>query len=341
MLILRKTALGITAAGAAALTLTAPIGPAWAQLPGGLDPQTVRDLIPSQVSVRAGETTTVDVGVPVSVSYNSGGWEVNGNGTAVSVTAPDTPGATAQVPASALGIDATINLVAVGESESTTLDELENAGETQNAPEAPAAPAAPAAPVAPAPPESPQQAEPGRDDAQASHPQRSKAEPADTAAAKKFYFDGVIEGNKLVVTVPLARAADLAKYASTDREGAKLRYLDVNGQIIEGVTRDVEVAARKLTLTYPEGETPDSPFIMEVVRDGKAEFIAVITATNAETAAPVAVEDNPYADAAAEGQAREPDRGRSVAPLAVGGVALLALIALVITWLRRRGSARA
>ena len=144
-----------------------------------------------------------------------------------------------------------------------------------------------------------------------------------------------------MVTVPLSRAADLAKYASTDREGAKLRYLDVNGQIIEGVTRDVEVAARRLTLTYPEGETPDSPFIMEVVRDGKAEFIAVITATNAEPVVAAEQEDNPYADAAAESQAQEHDSGRSVVPLAVGGVALLTLIALVIAWLRRRGSARA
>lgn len=300
---MQKTALGLIGAATAALVLTAPVDQAQAQLPGGLDLQTVRDMIPSQISVRAGETTTVDVGVPVSVSYNSGGWKVDANGTTVSVTAPDTPGATAQVPASAFGFDATINLIAVGSSESTTLDEIEDAG-----------PAAPAAPVATAP---------------SPHPTRLKAEPADTAAAKKFYFDGVIEGNKLVVTVPLSRAADLAKYASTDREGAKLRYLDVNGQIIEGVTRDVEVAARKLTLTYPEGETPDSPFIMEVVRDGKAEFIAVITATNAETAA------------ATESQAQEHDSARSIAPLAVGGVALLALIALVVAWWRRRGTARA
>lgn len=316
--------------------LTAPIGPAHAQLPGGLDPQTVRDMIPSPVSVRAGETTTVDVGVPVNVSYNSGGWEVNANGTSVTVTAPDTPGATAQVPASAFGFDATINLIAVGFSESTTLDEIEDAGS-----------AAPVAPAAPAPSEAPQQREAADDEAPAApHPPRSKAEPADTAAAKKFYFDGVIEGNRLVVTVPLSRAAGLAKYASTDREGAKLRYLDVDGQIIEGVTRDVEVAARRLTLIYPEGETPDSPFIMEVNRNGKAEFIAVITATNAETAAPAAPENNPYADAAAEGQAQnsqghEHDSGRSVVPLAIGGVALLTLIALVIAWLRRRGSARA
>ena len=288
-------------------------------------------MIPSQVSVRAGETTTVDVGVPVNVSYNSGGWSVTANGTSVSVTAPDTPGATAQVPASAFGFDATINLVAVGSSESTLLDEIEDA--------------APAAPVAPAPSEAPQQREAAHDDAPeaapAARPPRSKAQPADTTAAKKFHFDGVIEGNKLVVTVPLSRAADLAKYASTDREGAKLRYLDVNGQIIEGVTRDVEVAARRLTLTYPEGETPDSPFIMEVVRDGKAEFIAVITATNAEPVVAAEQEDNPYADAAAESQAQEHDSGRSVVPLAVGGVALLTLIALVIAWLRRRGSARA
>lgn len=318
---MRLTALSLAVASAAALGVGAPLEQAQAQLPGGLDPQTVRKMLPSPVSVRAGETTTVDVGVPVTVNYNADGWSVSANGTSVSVTAPDSPGATANVPASAFGYDATITLIAVGSSDSTTLEDLE---------EVP--PAAPAI-----------EADTTSDGAPTTHPPRTTADPADTTAAKKFYFDGEIDGNTLVVQVPLSRAADLAKYANTDREGAKLRYLDVDGRIIEGVTRKVEVAARRLTLTYPEGETPDNPFIMEVVRDGRAEFIAVITAQNAESAqsqAPADPEGNPYADVASESQAPSDDSPRSIAPLAVGGVALLALIALVIVWLRRRGTAR-
>ncbi|WIM72488.1 hypothetical protein QP028_16215 [Corynebacterium suedekumii] len=49
------------------------------------------------------------------------------------------------------------------------------------------------------------------------------------------------------------------QFRNIDQEGLKLRYLDVNGQIIEGVQRDIDEVARKLTLTYPEGQTPDNP----------------------------------------------------------------------------------
>ena len=186
------------------------------------------------------------------------------------------------------------------------------------------------------------------------HPPRDKAAPVDTTTAKKFYFDGEIRGNSIVVQVPLSRAAELAKYANADRDGAKLRYVDVNGQIIKGVKRDVNIGSRTLTLTYPEGETPDNPFIMEVVRDDAvSEFIAVITATNAPVEAereaePEAGEsdakaENPYGDIVI-GQGESPDSGGGAerfVPLAIGGVGLLVLLALLIAALRRRGTARA
>ena len=37
-------------------------------------------MIPSEVTVRAGETTTVDLGVPVDANYSGGGWTVTSNG---------------------------------------------------------------------------------------------------------------------------------------------------------------------------------------------------------------------------------------------------------------------
>ncbi|QYH19774.1 hypothetical protein JKI95_00985 [Corynebacterium aquatimens] len=164
----------------------------------------------------------------------------------------------------------------------------------------------------------------------------------ETSAAKRFYFDGEIKGNQIVVTVPLSRAADLVQYANTDREGAKLRYVDVNGRIIEGVKRDVNITARTLTLTYPEGETPDNPFIMEVVRDDTAaEFIAVITATNAAVETPESVDtENPYSDVTAEGQVAEPDKGSYLFPILATGAGILLIIALVIAGLRRRSHRR-
>ncbi|SDL70385.1 hypothetical protein SAMN04488535_0491 [Corynebacterium mycetoides] len=265
------------------------------------------------VEVPAGETTSVDVGIPVQVSYNAGGWVVSSAGTTVTVTAPDSPGSTAAVPASAGGYSATVTLVATGE---------------QAAPEPPAAPAAPAESAPPA----------ARQD-------RAPAAGVDTADATVLRFNGQIDGNVIRVKVSLGQAAELMRFAGTDREGATLRYLDVNGRIIEGVTREVDPAARTMTLTYPEGQTPDNPFIMEVVRDGSAaEFIAVITSTNAPVAS--AGTDSPYAqfgalEPGADGESEQPDSPETepesaahTGLWAIAGVVALAVIGLLAS--RRR-----
>ena len=95
-----------------------------------------------------------------------------------------------------------------------------------------------------------------------------------------------------------------------------------------------------MTLTYPEGETPDNPFIMEVVENGAATFVAVITSTNApvEQAAETD-EENPYAGADNKGQGDSVDSGSSIGdlvPLIIGGGALIAALALLIIFLRKR-----
>ena len=147
----------------------------------------------------------------------------------------------------------------------------------------------------------------------------------------------------MVVKVPLSKAKDFLNYANVDTENATLRYVDVNGQIIEGVTRDINVAGRTLTLTYPEGETPDNPFIMEVVRDGAAEFIAVITATNAPVEQAQDAADSPYreeAERSGQGEGVDTESSiREVLPLVVGVTALLTALALAALLLvrRRRG----
>ena len=342
----------------AALFLAAPIAPvANAQLPGGMSPEEIQSMIPGEISVPAGESTTVDVGVPVDVNYSSGGWTVTSSGTSVTVSAPNQPGATAAVPASAGGYSATVNLVAVGDG---SADVGGDSGETgQSGSSGGGAGGAAAGGGA-----YDNDADGGANDSQGgqagesggagnagsagggsapavSHPSRSKAEPADDAAATKLYFDGEIRDNTIVVKVPLSRVKDLMKYASYDTEGATLRYLDVNGQIIEGVERDIDKAGRTITLTYPEGETPDNPFIMEIVRDGKADFVAVITSTNVPVEqAGDSNADNQYGDYAnQDSQGRGADGTSSVSdivPLAIAGAALLAAIALLIVFLRRR-----
>lgn len=340
----------------AALLLAAPIAPvANAQLPGGMSPEEIQSMIPGEISVPAGESTTVDVGVPVDVNYSSGGWTVTSSGTSVTVSAPNQPGATAAVPASAGGYSATVNLVAVGDGSADVGGDT-GAGSGESGGGAGGAAAGGGA--------SNNDADGGANDSQGgqagesggagnagsagggsvpavSHPSRSKAEPADDAAATKLYFDGEIQGNTIVVKVPLSRVKDLMKYASYDTEGATLRYLDVNGQIIEGVEREIDKGKRTITLTYPEGETPDNPFIMEIVRDGKADFVAVITSTNVPVEqAGDSNADNQYGNYAnQEGQGRGVDGTSSISnflPLAIAGAALLAAVALLVVFLRRR-----
>lgn len=345
------------AAAVAALTLaSAPIAPA--QLPEGVDPAEVQSMIPSEVTVRAGETTTVDLGVPVDVNYSSGGWQVSSSGTQVTVTAPDSPGATASVPASAGGMTATVNLVAVGAGEPADADDAavdggideSTGGSNDGAEGAEGADGAGGSTGGTGAREAEGGGGEGRrasesgtgaapgGGAAAARADRKKAEEVDTSGAKRLAFDGEIDGNTLVVKVSLRKAMDLMKYANADREGAKLRYVDGQGNIITGVERDVNKSKRTLTLTYPEGETPDSPFIMEVVRDGKAEFIAEITATNA----PVAEEGDERAQPVEDqgGTVDSSSKGGSVVPLVIGGVALLAALALIVVFFVRRARAR-
>lgn len=345
----RRAALAVPAA----LLLTTAFGaaPATAQLPGGMDPAQVAGMIPSEITVPAGETTTVDVGVPVDVNYSSGGWTVSSNGTSVSVTAPDQDGATASVPASAGGYSATVTLVAVGGGANTDAGEAadgsgaaeRNRGEdgdrnggseqsdggteaTGRSGEGAGADAGAAG---------------GAGASGAQRPERKQAEKADATNAKRLEFEGEIRGNQIVVKVPLRKAADLMRYANYDTSNATVRFLDVNGRIIEGVERDVDIKGRTLTLTYPEGETPDNPFIIEVVEDGAATFVAVIISANAEVERPEnegSAEGDGY-----DGQVYEVDEGSSssgIAPLLIGGAALFAALALLIVFLRKRSRGR-
>ena len=352
----------------AALLLAAPIAPvAHAQLPDGMSPEEVQSMIPGEISVPAGESTTVDVGVPVDVNYSSGGWTVTSSGTSVTVSAPNQPGATAAVPASAGGYSATVNLIAVGDGSADVGGDSGESGGSSGGGGGAAADGEAAGSEADggasrgegdagssgggaSDGRDGQGGQPGEASADdngggsapaVSHPSRSKAEPADDAAATKLYFDGEIRDNTIVVKVPLSRVKDLMKYASYDTEGATLRYLDVNGQVIEGVEREIDKGKRTITLTYPEGETPDNPFIMEMVRDGKADFVAVITSTNVPVEqAGDSNEDNQYGNYAnPDSQGRGVDGTSSlsdVVPLAIAGAALLAAIALLIVFLRRR-----
>lgn len=333
------------AAAAAAVALAAAGGAlaaaggapaAQAQLPGGLNPEAVQSMIPSEISVPAGESTTVDVGVPVDVNYAADGWVVSSSGTSVTVTAPDRPGASAAVPASAGGFSTTVNLVAVGAEGTKGAGGAGGKGGAQDAgtQEKSAPDTGTQGSEAGSGAGAGEGAGTGSGAGAVEHPERRQAEHVDTTSAKRLYFDGEIRGNEIAVKVPWSKAKDLMQYANYDKEHATLRYLDVNGNVIEGVKRDIDIAGRTLTLTYPEGETPDNPFIMEVVRDGNAEFIATITATNAPVEQAAA--DSDYAPRQGERVDAGGSSSRNIVPLVVAGAALLAALALLIALLRRR-----
>lgn len=358
---------------AAVAVVTLPVflaPPAGAQIPAGLNPASVQSMIPSTINVPAGQTTTVDLGVPVNASYAGDGWSVSSAGTSVSVTAPQQPGSTISVPVSAAGMSATVTLVAEDVAAPAPAAGEPGAPGASNEPEG-SVPAAggsggsggggqdpatgtqnPATRNSPSeerggetPDRSTQQR--GASQGSASTPERMPAAPVRTDEARRLHFEGEIVDNRLIVQVSIAQAADLLPLADTNRDGLKLRYLDVNGQIIdEDIQRDIDIAERTLTLTYPEGRTPDNPFIIEVVRDDNvAEFIATITATNAPvaTAEPAEGEESsPYGDiAAAEGDEQGSESGiPTIAWIAIGGVALLIALLAAIMWAVRGRKSR-
>ncbi|MDU0479622.1 hypothetical protein QVA66_10260 [Staphylococcus chromogenes] len=297
---------------AALLTVATP---AHAQLPGGMNLQSIAG---ETISVPAGQTTTVDLGYPVQASYSGGGWQVSSAGTAVTVTAPAS--GSAAVPVTVMGQSATINLVAEqGASVPTELNDAPPAA--GNAPAAPAAPAAPKAPAAPATPKAP------------AAPAASPAGDVDRSGAEQIALDAKIEGNRIVAKLGLMQAVNLqSKFGGTSTEGTKLRYLNVDGQEIKGVKREINKEQRTLTLTYPEGKTPDNPFVMEAIKDGKS--IAVVTLTDPNVAA--AKPTDPAKSPVQEPTVETSNDSRKIGMYALGGVGLLMLLALVGGLLGRR-----
>ena len=343
----RTWALSLAALGCAAGLASAPV--ASAQLPAGMSLQDVQSAISAPISVPAGETVTVDLGVPVSMSHAGDGWNVSSAGTSVTVTAPNTPGAQVSVPASAVGQSATITLVA---SENASLpdavapeagtatgggDESETDGAAEGG-------AASPAPQSGAPADS--GTDPGADSgsgastvAAAPAPERSTPEEVAAADARHVELDAVIEGRSISAQLGLGQAADLYRqFQGIDQDSVKLRYLDVNGQVIEGVTRDVDMASRTLTLTYPEGQTPDNPFILQVVRDGAVILVVRLVADDhpvarADESAAVPAESDAPSEARVSSDSPVPTVAVILAVLVL--VAIVAVVAAVAARSRR------
>lgn len=324
-----RRAAAVIAAAAIALCST-PGGIANAQIPSGMNMEQMNAVLAAPIAVAPGETTTVDLGVPVQGGYSGEGWDVHSAGTVVTVTAPETPGASTVVSFNALGQTRQVTLVT---EQGATL------------PDAAAAPAAPAAPAPAGDPAQPTEAvEAGENPAPApgtsesavrpaaTTPPRQPAEHVDTAETRYIDLPATIDGNVLTVKLGAIEAANLMReFNQVDQEGVTLRYVDVNNQVIENVQREINTGELSMTLTYPEGQTPDNPFLIQVIGPGNvAHAIVRLTAAETEPAARTAVEaaavgpDDAPADSSGPG--RTLFLGGALAALLLLGLALTAVI---------------
>lgn len=309
-------------------------------------PPEVEAAIAAPISVPAGQTTTVSLPVPAEANYSGDGWNVSASGTSATITAP-ADGGQISVPVSAQGMNATLTLVADGSvAQEDIQEEIDGAEGGPNPAPAPdpgsdkpaqgdKAPAGNDAeggddrPV-PAKEDSNLPVVPGK------KPERKPAGEANLDGAEYVNLESKIEGNTITAKMDLKQAYDLyQQFKDTQENDVTLRYLDGEGNIIQGVERDVDASSRTLTLTYPEGEAPDNPFIMQLLRNDGSGAALIVT-----------LQDPNYQSAAEnldERQQKDPEEdGGSHLGWIIGGAAAAVLIALIalVAILKRRSSQR-
>ena len=309
-------------------------------------PPEVEAAIAAPISVPAGQTTTVSLPVPAEANYSGDGWNVSASGTSATITAP-ADGGQISVPVSAQGMNATLTLVADGSvAQEDIQEEIDGAEGGPNPAPAPdpgsdkpaqgdKAPAGNDAeggddrPV-PAKEDSNLPVVPGK------KPERKPAGEANLDGAEYVNLESKIEGNNITAKMGLKQAYDLyQQFKDTQENDVTLRYLDGEGNIIQGVERDVDASSRTLTLTYPEGEAPDNPFIMQLLRNDGSGAALIVT-----------LQDPNYQSAAEnldERQQKDPEEdGGLHLGWIIGGAAAAVLIALIalVAILKRRSSQR-
>jgi len=309
-------------------------------------PPEVEAAIAAPISVPAGQTTTVSLPVPAEANYSGDGWNVSVSGTSATITAP-ADGGQISVPVSAQGMNATLTLVADGSvAQEDIQEEIDGAEGGPNPAPAPdpgsdkpaqgdKAPAGNDAEggddrPAPAKEDSNLPVVPGK------KPERKPAGEANLDGAEYVNLESKIESNTITAKMGLKQAYDLyQQFKDTQENDVTLRYLDGEGNIIQGVERDVDASSRTLTLTYPEGEAPDNPFIMQLLRNDGSGAALIVT-----------LQDPNYQSAAEnldERQQKDPEEdGGSHLGWIIGGAAAAVLIALIalVAILKRRSSQR-
>ena len=309
-------------------------------------PPEVEAAIAAPISVPAGQTTTVSLPVPAEANYSGDGWNVSASGTSATITAP-ADGGQISVPVSAQGMNATLTLVADGSVVQEDIQEEIDGAEGGPAP-APAPDPGSDKPAQGDKAPAGKDVEGGDDKSAPSKeksnlpvvpgekPERKPAGEANLEGAEYVNLESKIEGNTITAKMGLKQAYDLyQQFKDTQENDVTLRYLDGEGNIIQGVERDVDASSRTLTLTYPEGEAPDNPFIMQLLRNDGSGAALIVT-----------LQDPNYQSAAEnldERQQKDPEEdGGSHLGWIIGGAAAAVLIALIalVAILKRRSSQR-
>lgn len=302
----KLVALAATAMIASTPVLVAPTASA---LPPGVSMQDVQAALSGPISVPAGQTTSVSLPVPVNASYNGGGWSVSSGGNSVSITAPP-EGGQISVPVTSGGRSATITLVAEPTGGNNGGAQQPGAGNDGSAGTGGAGGGTGAEDQSGSQPGSGQDGQGassgeggGASDNQGASgpavnnaelpvvpgekPQRQHGGEVNTEGAERINLESTIEGNTITAKMGVTQALDIYnRFKDYDREAFTLRYVDADGSIIQDVERDIQAAQRTLVLTYPEGQAPDNPFIMQLVRkDGTgAEVVVTLRDPNYQSA---------------------------------------------------------
>ena len=314
----RRFAASIAAAcilGLGATTGAVVAAPAAHALPGGMSVEDARAAISAPISVPAGQTTTVSLPVAANASYSGDGWSVSTSGSTVTITAPP-EGGQISVPVTAQGQSATITLVAEGgASGGNTSGGGTAGGDTPvgSGGTGGGATSSGAADNGSTPGSNGGGNADGSDGAggegtkgtgasddentgtgdvsgsqnaslpavPGEKPERQAAEQLDESTAERIELESTIEGNTITAQLGLRQALDFYnQFGNLDQEQFTLRYVDADGNIIQDIKRDIDAASRTLTLTYPEGQAPDNPFYMQLVRNDGTGIEVIVSLTD-------------------------------------------------------------
>lgn len=314
------------------------------------------------IPVPAGQTTTVSLPVPVDVNMAADGWSVSASGGSATVTAPEA-GGQLSVPVSYEGMSMTILLVA---DANVTADELNDAAQNGDPESLGGSTAGGEQGGGPEGGENPEGSAPGSGDAaegdgagetgsgEAAHGESGNTgqpapprtgrgwEDVDTSGTSYVNLESTIEGQAITAKLGFKQALDLYnRFKHLENDGVTLRYLNAEGEFVQGVKRDIDKGSRTMTLTYPEGQEPDNPFIMQFYNKDtqSAELVVTLTDPNQANAAEVPPEQQLGADGDTAAEASGDEEGNSGRNLVItlglaAGVAVL--VGLVRWWWRRR-----